>query len=153
MDNFDDKTPGSSRSQEQSVLKRETPADEFENKTPVPPGPAALQDQIDALRHLVVSILILVVVIGGTFFIALLRQWRTVNKELAGFRPQAIRMISDYQKVSAPVMSDFLKKITEYGRTHPDFTPVLAKYGLKPGGSTAAAPASAATPPPAAPKP
>ena len=29
-------------------------------------------------------------------------------------------------------MSDFVKKISDYGRSHPDFAPVLAKYGIRP---------------------
>ena len=84
------------------------------------------------------------IVISGTFNIYLLRQWRTASKDLAGIRPQAAQMIAEYQKVSAPLMTDFVKKITEYGRTHPDFAPVLAKYGLKPAGTTAEVPATAA---------
>jgi hypothetical protein len=59
-------------------------------------------------------------------------------------------MFAEYQKQSGP-MTDFVKKITDYGRTHPDFAPILAKYNLnKPAGATGALPA-AATSPPAAP--
>ena len=155
MDNFDSKTPtssGSSRSQEQFISKQENSSTGLGDKNPVQPGVPELQDQIGALRHLVVSILILLVVISGTFTIYLLRQWRTVSKELTGFRPQATALVGDYQRVSAPVMTDFVRKVTEYGRTHPDYMPILAKYGLKPGASTGAAPAPASAPPPAATK-
>jgi hypothetical protein len=155
MENLDDNSPtksGASRSQEQSMLKPDAFSGGLEGRMPSQPGLTDLQDQISALRHLAVSILILLVVISGTFTIYLLRQWRTVHKELAGFRPQANQLVSDYQRVSAPVMSDFVKKVTEYGRTHADFMPVLAKYGLKPGSSTGAAPATATSPPPPAPK-
>ena len=125
--------------------------DNVDNKTPLQPVANDLQAQCDALRHLVVSVLILVIVISGTLNIYLLRQWRSVSKDLAGIRPQAAQMIAEYQKVSGPLMNDFVKKITEYGRTHPDFTPVLAKYGLKPTTPTNAGPVSL-TPPPALPK-
>jgi len=125
--------------------------DNVEIKAPIQANTNDLQDQVDALRHLMVSILILVIVISGTLNIYLLRQWRTVSKDLAGIRPQAAQMIAEYQKVSAPLMTDFVKKITEYGRTHPDFAPVLTKYGLKPPAPTAAAPAPAAAQQPAAP--
>jgi hypothetical protein len=125
--------------------------DNVEIKAPIQANTNDLQDQVDALRHLMVSILILVIVISGTLNIYLLRQWRTVSKDLAGIRPQAAQMIAEYQKVSAPLMTDFVKKITEYGRTHPDFAPVLTKYGLKPTAPTAAAPAPAAAQQPAAP--
>ena len=124
--------------------------DNLDTKTPIQPGGNDLQAQCDALRHMVVSVLILVIVISGTLNIYLLRQWRSVSKDLAGIRPQAAQMIAEYQKVSGPLMTDFVKKITEYGRTHPDFAPVLAKYNLKPAGPTGAAPATAS--PPVAPK-
>ena len=126
--------------------------DNLDNTSPIQPDANDLQAQCDALRHLVVSILILVIVISGTFNIYLLRQWRSVSKDLAGIRPQATQMIAEYQKVSAPVMNDFVKKITDYGRTHPDFAPVLTKYGLKPAGPTGGPPATPAAPPAAAPK-
>jgi hypothetical protein len=118
--------------------------DTLENKTSPQPNANDLQAQYDALRHLVVSMLILVVVISGTLNIYLLRQWRSTSKDLAGIRPQASQMIAEYQKVSGPLMNDFLKKITEYGRTHPDFAPILAKYGLKPAATTNLPPATPA---------
>jgi hypothetical protein len=117
--------------------------DNFDNKAPTQPGTNGLQDQVDGLRHLVVSILILVIVVSGTFTIYLLRQWRAVGKELTNFRPQATQVIADYQKVSVPVMTEFLKKITDFGRTHPDFMPILAKYNIKPTAGTGTAPPSA----------
>jgi hypothetical protein len=125
--------------------------DNLDNKTPLQTGVNDMQARYDALQHLIVSILILVVVISGTLNIYFLRQWRTVSKDLAGIRPQAAQMIAEYQKVSAPLMTDFIKKITEYGRTHPDFAPVMTKYNLKPAGTTGAPPATPAAPP-AAPK-
>ncbi len=126
--------------------------DNLDNQTPSQHNANDLQAQCDALRHLIVSILILVIVISGTLNIYLLRQWRTASKDLAGIRPQATQMIAEYQRVSAPLMTDFVKKITEYGRTHPDFAPILAKYGLKPASLTGAAPA-ATTPQQPAPTP
>ena len=127
--------------------------DNLDNKTPLQPNANDLQAQCDALRHLVVSILILVIVISGTFNIYLLRQWRSASKDLAGIRPQAAQMIADYQKVSAPMMNDFVKKITDYGRTHPDFAPILTQVRPQARRSpTGAPPATPASPPAAAPK-
>jgi hypothetical protein len=119
--------------------------DILDDKTPAQPNANDLQAQFDALRHLVVSILILVVVISGTLNIYFLRQWRSTSKDLAGIRPQAEQMISEFQKTSGPRMNDFIKKISEYGGAHPDFTPVLAKYGLKPATPTNPSPAAPAT--------
>jgi hypothetical protein len=110
--------------------------DNLDNKTPVQPDLSDLQAQYDALRHLIVSLMILVVVISGTLNIYLLRQWRSTSKDLTAIRPQATQMIAEFQKVSGPLMQNFVKKITDYGRTHPDFAPILVKYGLKAGTPT-----------------
>lgn len=126
--------------------------DNLEPKTPIQPIVNDLQAQYDALRHLVVSLMILVVVMSGTLNIYLLRQWRTTKRDLTGIRPQATQMIAEYQKVSGPMMNDFIKKISEYGRTHPDFAPVLAKYGIKPAAATGAVPAAPTSLPAAPPK-
>jgi len=126
--------------------------DNLDLKTPVQPNSSDMQAQYDELRHLIMSVLILVIVISGTFNIYLLRQWRSTSRDLAVIRPQATQMIADYQKVTGPLINDFVKKITEYGRSHPDFAPVLAKYGIKPTATTGAAPAASASPPAPAPK-
>ena len=124
--------------------------DNLDNKTAVQPNENDLQAQVEGLRHLVVSLLVLMVVISGTLNIYMLRQWRSTSKDLAGIRPQAAQMVAEYQKVSGPLMTDFIKRITEYGRTHPDFAPILAKYGLKP--TTPTNPPAAALPATTAPK-
>jgi hypothetical protein len=125
--------------------------DNLDNKTPIQAGENDLQAQFDALRHLVTSTLILVIVVSGTFNIYLLRQWRTVSKELAQIRPQAAQIITDYQK-SGPMMDDFVNRITEYGRTHADFAPIMAKYNLRPAGTASAPPATQASSPATMPK-
>jgi hypothetical protein len=122
--------------------------DNLENKSLVQSAGNDLQAQYEALRHLVVSILILVVVISGTFNIYLLRQWRSTKKDLEESRPQFAQMLAGYQKS----MNDFVIPVTEYGRTHPDFTPVLAKYGLKPATPTNQPPATPTSPATATPK-
>jgi hypothetical protein len=124
--------------------------DNLDNQTPAQPNTNDLQAQCDALRHLVISILILVIVISGTLNIYLLRQWRTVKSDLAGIRPQAAKMFAEYQK-GIGTRNDFVEKIKAYGLTHPEFAPVLAKYGIKPAGATGAAPAAATSQLPAAP--
>jgi hypothetical protein len=123
--------------------------DNLDNKIPLQAGDNDLQAQCDALRHLITSILILVIVISGTLNIYLLRQWKTTSKDLAGIRPQATQMISEYGQKSGPLMDDFVNRITEYGRTHPDFAPILTKYNIKPVAATGA-PAAAHAPAPAA---
>jgi hypothetical protein len=124
--------------------------DNLDSTAPAQPNASDLQAQYDTLRHLVVSILILVIVISGTFNIYLLRQWRSLSRELAGFRPVATQEIAGYQKGEFPYEQEFVKKLTEYGQTHADFVPILTKHNLKPAGSTGVAPASTTSLQPAA---
>jgi hypothetical protein len=117
----------------------------FDEKTSTQAGSANLQAQCEALQHLTVSMLVLVLVISGTLTIYLLRQWVWAKRDLAAIRPQAKQVIAEYQRVSEPLMNTFVKKITDYGRTHPEFAPILAKYNLKPA-ATASTPATGMTP-------
>ena len=117
--------------------------DNLDNKTPIQPDGNDLQAEFDALRHLVVSVLILLIVVSGTFSIYLLRQWRTTSKELQAIRPQVAQMVGIYQKDEAPWMQAIKDKLSEYGRTHPDYMPVLAKYNIRPSATTGAPPTTA----------
>lgn len=105
--------------------------DNFDNPTPTTTDTHDLQAQCDALRQLIVSVLILLIVISGTFTIYLLRQYRTTNADLAVAEPQFKTEMAQFSRVDA-FMNEFVQKLVEYSRTHPEFTPVLTKYGIKP---------------------
>jgi hypothetical protein len=126
--------------------------DNLDQTTPVQTDVSDLRAQCDQLRQLVASILILVLVISGTLGIYLLRQWQSSRKDLAAIRPQALQMIAEYQQKSGPLMSDFVKRIADYGRSHPDFTPVLARYNIRPASQTNTPLTAPSSPPAAAPK-
>jgi hypothetical protein len=119
--------------------------DNLENQPPAQPDLNQLREQYESLRGLVVSALVLVIVLGASFDLFLLRQVKFTRAELAAIRPGATQIISDYQAGSARMMDEFVKKITDYGQTHPDFAPILAKYGIRPGAPTGAV--STAVPP------
>ena len=105
----------------------------MENEQPqptTPPDVSELQAKLDSLQHLVVSILLLLIVVTGTFWIFLMRQVRTTGVDLAGFRAQATNVIAAYEKSDKPAMDSFIDKLREFGRTNPDFAPYLAKWGL-----------------------
>jgi hypothetical protein len=104
--------------------------DNLENPTSTQSEANDLQVQLESLRHLVVSVLILLIVISGTFTIYLLRQYRSTKLDLSIYGPQVKQVMTEYNRISVP-MNEFVKQIVEYGRTHPDFTPVLSKYGIK----------------------
>jgi hypothetical protein len=89
-----------------------------------------LRKQYLDLRKQVFNILILLIIVSGTFSGFLLYQYRQVNRELKAFRPQALPVIEEYNKNLRPRWEEIEKRITEYGRTHPDFGPIMAKFRL-----------------------
>lgn len=88
-----------------------------------------LRTQCEQLQQLVSSLLLILIVVSGTLSIFLLRQWRFVHAELGGMRPAAAQLLTEHTNTLA-FTQDFLKKLAEYGRTHPDFAPITAKYRL-----------------------
>ena len=127
--------------------------DEIENKPVSLPAldTPDLREQIESLRHLVGSVLILMVMVSGTLTILLLREMKTASAELDALRPQAMNAMTIYQQQQGPLMADFAKKIQLYGQTHPDIAPLLARwdpvftnFGWKISGQTSASPAGVA---------
>src|SRR5579862_6063193 len=88
-----------------------------------------LQAQCDNLQQLVSSLLLLLIVVSGTLSIFLLRQWRFVQTETDALAPQAAQLMMEHTNNYA-MTQDFVKKMAEYGRGHPDFSPIVAKYHL-----------------------
>jgi hypothetical protein len=103
------------------------------------PVQTELMDQIVALRHQVFTLLLALVVISGTLTVVLYRQARLAGKDIAAIKPQATKIIQAFAQRRAS-MENFVKQLTDYGSAHPDFQPILLKYGLVP--QPAAAPAA-----------
>lgn len=101
-----------------------------ETRTSTPVESGSLQAQVEALQHMVVSILILLVVVSGTLSVYLLRQMRLSGKDLDAVRPGATQLIESYTKDAGPRIDAFLERLKDYSRTHPDIVPILARYGL-----------------------
>jgi len=124
----------------------------MDNVSPSPTSQSdlkGLHEQYESLQQLVSSLMLVLIVISGTLGIFLLRQYKFAKAELDAITPAATQLISDYTNNYA-MTQDFLKKLAEYGRTHQDFGPIVAKYHLddalpKPGTtpSTNSLPASA----------
>lgn len=134
--------------------------DTFEN-TPAGqpnPDPAAQSDLADiraaceALRHSLVSVLILVLVVSGTLNLFFLRQYRNDKSQLKIEGPQIGQIVAEYNRNEGPVLSELVKRLNDFGKTHPDIEPLLARYGIKPASPTGAATPSATSAPPSAQK-
>ena len=121
------------------------------------PNPAPLASEntaedIALLQKQVHNILVILVLVVAVLDIFMLRQWVITRKDLKVVEPQFLQLKAEFDRVR-PTMDNFLKQLTDYARTHPDFRTVLAKYPFQ-AGPTSAAPAPAAaqpvkTPPPA----
>ena len=114
--------------------------DTMENRTVDQSELQDLRAQCQSLRQLVSALLVLVLLVSGALDIYLLRQWRMVRAELQRRGPQISQFVAEYNRVSAPAITDFIKRLNDYERTHPDFTPILIKYNLKGNMATGAPP-------------
>jgi len=99
---------------------------------PLPASAPGVVEQLDSLRHLIISVMVLVLVFAGTFDLYLLRQVKYASAELTAIRPQAEQLLAGFQKYTAPAFDNFARQIVQYGQTHQDFGPILEKYRLKP---------------------
>ena len=88
-----------------------------------------LMDQIVALRHQVFTLLLVLVVVSGTLTVVLYRQAKLTGRDIAIIKPQATQIIAAFKR-DLPLMENFVKQLTAYGGTHPDFQPILKKYGI-----------------------
>jgi|SRR6266853_6273243 len=104
--------------------------DTLEPQPPSQPAAYDLQTQFEGLRQTLNTMLVLLVLVSGTLTIFLVRQWRFAKTDLDMLRPQAAQIISDYNRVSAPAMQEFVRKLADYSKSHPDFAPIAAKYHL-----------------------
>ncbi len=101
-----------------------------------------LEQECASLRHLIVSVLVLLLIVSGTFNIFLFRQYRAVSKEFAPMRGQMAQIMSECNKINS-VATEFAKRALEFSKTHPDFAPVLSKYNISAITPTSAPPAVA----------
>jgi hypothetical protein len=125
-----------------------------EIKSSSEPTAIQLQEQVDSLRHIVVSMLVLAIVVSGTLTLFLLRQSKYARVEANNLRAA----VNEYNNTNFPVIKVFREQLYEYAKSHPEFAPVAQKYGLdnKPGTLTSPAPAggipASSAPPAAVPK-
>jgi hypothetical protein len=89
----------------------------------------ALREEYDSLRQLVSTLLLVLLLVSGTLTIFLGRQWRFTKNEIEMLTPQASQILTDYNR-NVPLMQDFVRKLNDYGQTHTDFAPIVAKYRL-----------------------
>lgn len=95
-----------------------------------------LAAELKVAKRQISNLLIMLLVVSGTFTIYLLQQVRYDRANLKVLAaqeaqlPQARQIIANYNTNRVPAIQNFLEQLQEYGQTHPDILPLLAKYGL-----------------------
>jgi len=87
--------------------------------------------EISALRNQVFILLVALIVVSGTLTVFLYRQASLTRKEIDALKPQANQIMMAFNQ-NQNMINGFVNQLVAYGQTHPDFVPVLAKYGIAP---------------------
>lgn len=104
----------------------------------------------ESLSQFVISILILVIVVSGTFNILLLRLWQSARTDANVLRPQFENFVKFYQNGDGPQIERVINTFKAFSATNPDYVPILSKYGFAPQ-PAAGTPPSLSAPPAGAP--
>ena len=94
--------------------------------------------EISALKRQMFTLLVALIVVSGTLTVYLYRQASVTGKDLDAIRPQATQIIGAFNK-DQKLIVEFVNALVAYSQTHPDFQPVLKKYGIVPPAAAAAA--------------
>jgi hypothetical protein len=93
--------------------------------------------EIAALKNQVFTLLMALIVVSGTLTVFLYRQSSLTGSDLT--QAKQLNVMVTQNETS---LMNFINQLVAYGEKHPDFLPVLKKYGLtpQPGAPAAAAP-------------
>jgi len=94
-----------------------------------PSAPEDLAEVVASLRRQISILLLALIVISGTVTAYLFYQSHTIGGDLAALEPQAREIIQNYDK-NLPTIQKFVQELVVYGQSHPDFQPILKKYGI-----------------------
>ena len=93
------------------------------------PAPDELACLVASLRRQITLLLLALIVISGTLTTYLFYEARTLGHDLEVLEPQARMVIQNYNK-GLPHIQKFVQELVAYGQKHPDFQPILKRYGL-----------------------
>ena len=84
-----------------------------------------LRSEVEGLRQQVWMLLVLMVVVSGTLSTFLLVQMKNAHNDLQESQQTAAQAVA---QAAGPEL--FLTHMIDYAKTHPDFVPILNKYGI-----------------------
>jgi sensor histidine kinase regulating citrate/malate metabolism len=99
------------------------------NETETNPSAENLQNQVTSLQTQVFLLLLALIVITATLVFYLYYQSRILGSDLEENRPRAMQVIQTFN-ANKLAIENLDKQLINYGATHPEFQPVLRKYGL-----------------------
>jgi hypothetical protein len=124
-----------------------------DEKTPADLSPAFpdgdWRSELESVRQLIQSVLILTIVVSGTLNIFLYREFKSAKTDAKVWSEQMRALEYNYLNSDGPTVEKFWQKLIEYGRANPEFLPVLNKYGVGvPGPAPSQAAPTSASPAP-----
>ena len=125
---------------------------ESQNEVSTSPTPQDWQQECADLRKRVNFLLFALLVLSLTFTGLMVLQFRRASRDLEAMRPQASKIV-EVNRREAPAIENFITKLAEFSKAHPDFATNLARYNIKldTTSSVATPPAELSTPPIATP--
>ncbi len=97
-------------------------------------------EQVSVLQRQVFSLLVALIVVSGTLTVYLYRQASLARKDYEAIAPQAQQVIGTFNQ-NQQLLVSFVNQLVAYAQVHPDFRPVLAKYGIAPNAAGPVTPA------------
>jgi hypothetical protein len=85
-----------------------------------------LRKQIGFLQVQVMTLMILLIIFLGSGCLVIFKQASLARKQ----GMELIQILSDYKEGAAPRMNDFLQRLREYSRNHPDILPIISRYPI-----------------------
>ena len=118
--------------------------DLLKNPTLKPSGPTLeeLDEKLGALRRLIDTALVALVILAGGVNAYMWRQ----SSILSGQLVDAKKFVDDYSQNKEPAIRGFISSLQGFARTHPDFQTILVKYMESPPVRPAVAPVPAPAP-------
>jgi len=121
--------------------------DKSETQPVIEPETEDMKQQCACLQRQITTLLLALVIVSGTLTVFLWRQARYARRDL-----ESTKAPIENSRKNKAAMDAFIARIAEFGRTHPDFAPIMTKYripmptGAPPATATAPAPATTAPP-------
>jgi hypothetical protein len=119
--------------------------DELENKISGTSDLTELKTECADLRRQTTFLLGALVIVSLTLSAVLGLQAVRAKKELDILRPQVAQIV-DANKKEEPMIQNFASRLGEFGRSHPDFAPILNKYQIRPNVTNGAGPTAMPVP-------